>query len=196
MSSRRIARRVARAGLAGVFVGALAGCGVPSDSDARVVDRDELPAGLVAPASTTTTPAAEPTQIIQLFYVRDNRLEPTIDEVPVNPTLNEVLAALVSGPDDELARAGYRSAIGGPEVVRGVSLSAGVATVDLTSVYTQIPVGDQVFGLGEIVLTLTAQPGVGQVRFTLEGTAIEVPRADNTTAAAVSRDDYTALLAP
>lgn len=133
---------------------------------------------------------------MQLFYVRDGALVPTIDEVAVNPTLNEVLAALVTGPVDELAESGFRSAIGGPEVVRGVSLSAGVATVDLTTAYTQIPVGDQVFGLGEIVLTLTAQPGVGQVRFTLEGQAIDVPRADNTVVAGpVSRDDYDALLA-
>ena len=51
--------------------------------------------------------------------------------------------------------------------------------------------------LGQLVLTATARPGVGQVRFTLEGLPVQVPTADGTvTSDPLSRDDYLALLPP
>lgn len=179
--------------LAGVLI--LAACGIPSDADSRGIAPDELPPGLVAPESTTTLPAPESTEIVQLYYVREGLLVPTIDEVSLNASLTEILTALVTGPDQELSNVGFRSAFAGADVVRGVSLSAGVATVDLTVSFVQIPVSDQVLGLGEIVLTLTARPGVGQVLFTLDGQVIQVPRADGTVVAqAVSRDDYQRLV--
>lgn len=187
---------VTRSAIAAALVTlAVAGCGVPSDSDARRIAPDELPAALSAPTSTSTTLPPESRQFVQLFYVRADRLVPTIDEIAVNPTLNEVLAALVSGPVEELANAGFRSAFGAADAVRDVTLLGGVATVDLTSAFSLLPPGDQVLGLGQIVLTLTAQPGVGQVRFTLEGQAIDVPRGDgNLATGPVSRDDYSDLL--
>ncbi len=44
-------------------------------------------------------------------------------------------------------------------------------------------------------MTATARPGVGQVRFTLDGQPVEVPHADGSVGTdAVSRDDYAALL--
>ncbi len=47
------------------------------------------------------------------------------------------------------------------------------------------------------MLTATARPGVGQVRFTLEGLPVQVPTADGTIASdPLSRDDYLALLPP
>jgi len=191
-----VTRRSVVLGVVACALAVAAGCGVPSDGDARPIAPDQLPEGLGAPESTTTIPAPESTQIVQLFYVRQGSLVPTIDEVSVNASLNEIMAALTSGPVDELANVGFRSALGGADVVRDVSLSAGVARVDLTPAYTQIPPGDQVLGLGEIVLTLTAQAGVGQVQFTLDGQPIIVPSADGTIAAGpVSRDNYAALLA-
>ena len=53
---------------------------------------------------------------------------------------------------------------------------------------------DQLLALAQLVFTLTARPGIGQVRFTLRGEAIQVPRADGSLVATpVSRDDYSAV---
>ncbi len=51
--------------------------------------------------------------------------------------------------------------------------------------------------VAQLVLTLTAQPGVGQVVFVIGEDTAQIPRADNTlTNAPVSRDDFIELLAP
>ncbi|MDQ3980678.1 MAG: GerMN domain-containing protein, partial [Actinomycetota bacterium] len=74
-------------------------------------------------------------------------------------------------------------------------VSAGVATVGLSSTFAEATGATQLDLIVELVCTLTAQPGIGQVRFELRGERIEIPRGDGSlTAEAVSRDDYRGLI--
>jgi spore germination protein GerM len=189
-----VTRRLVLALVGGLALAASA-CGVPSDESARTISPDELPPGLARPTSTTAGPSgrADASELVQLYYVRDGVLEPTLVDVGDGGSVEAVLEALRTGPDERLARRGYRSAIGGPDVVRRVRLVRGVATVDLGDAYQQLPPGEQRLGLGEIVLTLTGRPGVGQLRFTLDGQRIDVPTAEGTVVSSVSRDDYVSL---
>jgi len=186
--------------LALALVVSLTACGIPTDDDATVIAPDQLPQSLVESATTTTSTVTPPARgdVVALFYVADNHLAFVPVEVASAPTLAEVLTALTSGPSDAVASAGYRSALATSDpVLRSVTLERGVAMVDLTDTFAESPVADQVLGLGQIVMTATSRPGVGQVRFTLEGEPVEVPRADGSIGpGTVSRDDYDALLTP
>jgi spore germination protein GerM len=80
--------------------------------------------------------------------------------------------------------------------IRDVELTAGVALVALDDTFTDLEADAQVLAVAQLVCTLTAQRGVGQVRFTLNGTDIDVPRQNGSlTADPVTRDDYDDLIA-
>ncbi|HWJ97478.1 MAG TPA: GerMN domain-containing protein, partial [Acidimicrobiales bacterium] len=66
--------------------------------------------------------------------------------------------------------------------------------VDLSSSFGDIRSGDQILALGQIVYTLTGQPGIGGVRFTVEGEDVTVPLTDGTLSDdPLSRDDFKAI---
>ena len=78
--------------------------------------------------------------------------------------------------------------------VSSVDASRGIAEVDLSSSFGDIRSGDQILALGQIVYTLTGQPGIGGVRFTVEGEPVTVPLSDGTLSDdPLSRDDFKAL---
>jgi hypothetical protein len=87
-----------------------------------------------------------------------------------------------------------------------VSVSAGVATVDVASAFVQpvtggdqLPVAniDQPLAFGEIVLTLTGLPGIGQVQFTVGSQPQDALVADGSLVAGrVSADNYAGLRSP
>lgn len=184
--------------LASVVVAAsVAGaCGVPTDGSPREISADELPPGLVeAPSTTATSTPKGDAEVVQLYYVLEDELAPAFGDVTRPARVDAVLRALLDGPAEEFADEGYRSALPqGEELVLSAELRAGVSRVELMPTFREIPAADQVLAVGQIVLTLTARPGVGQVRFVLDGQPIAVPRADGSvTTQTVSRDDYTAL---
>ena len=79
-----------------------------------------------------------------------------------------------------------------------IPTSAGYATVDLANEhFLLIDPADQRAAFAQIVLTLVRRPGIGQVKFTLDGEPIRVQTADGLqteTGELVSLQDYQALL--
>ncbi len=78
---------------------------------------------------------------------------------------------------------------------------AGYVTVDLAAdAFEQIDPADQRTAIAQIVLTLVGpagRPGIGQVRFTLDGEPLRVPKRDDLQSdpgEPVSRLDYQSLL--
>lgn len=66
--------------------------------------------------------------------------------------------------------------------------------MQLAANFLEIAPGDQVLALGQIVLTLTGLPGVGRVRFEIDGESVATPLPDGTsTEDSVSREDYRSL---
>ena len=120
----------------------------------------------------------------------------TTRKLPPASTLSRLLDALGRGPNRNEVDAGLRSALPDESRFPDVSVSRGTATVDLGRRFTALSGEDQVIALAQLVYTLTAQPGIGLVRFTLQGEPTEVPRANGSlTSGPVSRDDY-ATVAP
>ena len=192
-------------------------CSIPGDGSVKQIDADKIPYELNAtttssppttvPASTTTTPVVEtttstssstiPVEIVSMFFVAGTQVVP-IDRLLLSPAAApQVLAALSEGPPEGDAAAGLRSAlpIG---FAAEVTVERGVATVVLPGTFiTDLPGGEQRLAIAQIVLTLTRQSGVGQVRFTSNNEPQAVPRGrgDLTTpGATVACDDYANLL--
>lgn len=175
----------------------LAGCSVDSDNSARVADDDQVPFRLLdreAPPIVSTTEPPGGGEMVTLCFIREGRLVSIERELDEGVTPQAVVAALAAPPTGEEVPA--RTALGDPLVARNVSVVAGIAGVDLAQSIAELGGQDQLLTVAQIVCTLTARAGVGQVGFTLEGIPIEVPRGDGSLVPQpVSRDDYASRFA-
>jgi hypothetical protein len=146
-------------------------------------------------AGTTTTVATEQ---VDLYFVDGTRLAPVPVDLVRGPTPSRVVAALLAGPQGGPAGVGLRSKLPEDLVNTVVESGTGFVTVDLVGDALQrIDPIDLRAAIGQLVLTLTERPGVGQVRFTLDGVPLRVPRLDGLQSEpgeAVSRQDYASLL--
>jgi len=169
---------------------AITGCGVPTQESPTRLDNNNV--HLVGPGPSTTTHRGTPTDRVRMCFVSGRRLVTIVRELPAPQSVRSVLEALVEMTPIGLPP-GARSVISDQDfAATGVALAwRGIALVDLKSDFLQISSADQVLGLAQVVCTLTSLPGVGQVRFTLHGDPVEIPRADGSlTGEPVSRSDY------
>jgi spore germination protein GerM len=172
---------------------AFAGCGVPIEDRAQPIAPDELPGGL-RPSATSTPDSPIGQEPIDVWMVRDDRLSATRHRVDPPVTPQAALGELLSGPSEAEQNRSLRSAIPDASVVVDVTVSGGVATVDLAATFSEIPANDQVFAVGQIVLTLTDLRGIGRVRFVVDEAQIAVPLpSGDASEGSVSRDDYIIL---
>ncbi|HEX4979101.1 MAG TPA: GerMN domain-containing protein [Acidimicrobiales bacterium] len=187
-----------RAAVLAWVVAAATACGVTAESSPTFSDDDSVPFQLLEDAPPTTSP---PTTILtaasDICLARGATLVPARRPVERASDAASVLATLADGPTRDERRAGLRSPLFAEGLVAGVSARSGVVTVDLAPAFTQGGAGDQLLAIAGIVCSLTAQPGTGQVVFTLAGAAIDVPRGDGSLVSGpVSREDYAALVGP
>jgi len=174
----------------------LAACGLAGEDEPREISADRLPAGLVAPADTTTTVGAASDAPVTVWMIRDAGIVPVRRRVAEPVELSAVAGALLAGisPDDQ---PGVRSAWTSPDLVERVDVVAGAAAVELASAFADLPASEQLLAVAQMVYTLTGQPGIGQVRFLRAGEVVSVPGADGSTLTGpVSRDDYSSLVLP
>ena len=145
--------------------------------------------------ATTTTVA---TELVDLYFVDGTRLAPVPVDLVRGPSPSRVVAALLAGPQGGPAGVGLRSKLPDDLVNTVVESGTGFVTVDMVGrAFQRIDPIDQRAAIGQLVLTLTERPGVGQVRFTLDGVPLRVPRLDGLQSEpgeAVSRQDYASLL--
>ena len=196
---------------------AASSCSIPGDGSVKRIDPNQIPYELNAtttspppttvPATTTIAPVVEsttstisstiPVEVVRLFFVAGAQIVP-IDRLLLSPAAApQVLAALSEGPPEGDAAAGLRSALP-VGFVAEVSVERGIATVELPGTFiTELPGGEQRLAVAQIVLTLTRQAGVGQVRFTSDNEPQSVPRGRgdlSSPGATVACDDYANLL--
>ncbi len=178
------------------------GCGVPSQNRATLARPEDVPFDLLAevPETTSSTVAGSPSGSTMakatIFLVQGERLAPVERDVPAPASGEVVIEALSRGPTRAEAALGLRSALVGSDVIRSIGISGGIANVDLGPGFTDIVGRDQIMALAQIVSTVTGLPGVGRVRFTLDGNPVGILRGDGAvTTETVSRYDY-ATLAP
>jgi len=195
----RLRRRAAAAvavGLAAVVGGV--GCGIPPDKEATLAAPESVPFDLLgqAPSVTATTLPFAQTEKATLFLVQGERLAPVQRELPAPVSVDTILEALAAGPTTTEIQLGLRTALLASGLMKSGGVSGGIATIDLGQPFTEIAGRDQIVALAQIVSTVTGLPGVGRVRFTLDGQPVGILRGDGAvTTDTVSRDDY-ATLAP
>jgi spore germination protein GerM len=210
-------RLVALAAL--VTAGAVgASCGVPSSSKFQPASTDEIPFELAnttstttsttlaptttVPASTSTTTAETTTTLatvsVDVYYVSGSDLILVSRLLAGEATLERVLGLLKSGPPSGDEGEGLRAVIPADADIE-VDSEGGVATVDLPgAMFDELNRTDHRLVFGQIVLTLTARPGIGQVRFLLDGEerGVALPGARTSEPGELlSREDYVELLA-
>jgi spore germination protein GerM len=175
---------------------ALGGCGVSTQSSATITPAEDVPFGLAEarPDTTTTAPPSVRTMTVPIYLVDgDGRVVP-VERGVTSTDVHAVVDALLAGPTPEEAELGVSSALPDAEVVLAVDVAGGVGSVDLDSSFTDLNADAQRAALAQLVFTLTAQPGIGQVSFTLDGQPVEIPRGDGTlSTGSVSRDSYREL---
>ncbi|MDQ7911250.1 GerMN domain-containing protein [Phytohabitans sp. ZYX-F-186] len=184
------------AALAPLLAVAVAGCGVQAEDVPRAVDP---PNGVSHAWATETPPHADPGAGAvpeRLYLVRGSELVAVTRNVHAQPTLDELLDDLLAGPTDAEKRDGLTSALLGNDIVVGVRLAGGHATVDLTAALDETGRTDQILAFAQIVCTLTAMPGLTAVSFTRGGQPVGVPRADGSLSEApATAADYATLVA-
>ncbi len=181
-----------------VLLTGLAACGVPNQKSASRVDNKRVPFRLLDKNDKDDKPSTPLGKRDAVIYLaRGGRLVPTSRHLPPPLTPLRVLRALGRGPTNPEIAAGIRTALPVGGTPRRVRVARGTATVDLPTSFTSLSRGDQVLALAQIVYTVTDQPGIGQVQFTLNRATTDIPRANRSlTNAPVSREDYRALAPP
>lgn len=205
--SRSPARAASTAVVRGALVLGSTGCSLPVDDNARPLGPDKIPAEIMATTtiqsvgtSSTTVSTVEPTatapsNVYRAWFIDGEKLTPVALHLVLSVTALEMVNQLLAGPSKKLDDEGtLRSAIPARAVI-SASARAGVALVDLDPTFSVIPAPDQILALGQLVLSLTELPGVGQVRFTIAGEPAQVPRADGSQSdGPVTREDLLPLV--
>ena len=148
--------------------------------------------------ATSTTIVTE--QVV-LYFVDGRTLTDVSRDLARGPSPSSplrVVTALLDGPPPGEFGIGLRSLLTDDLVNSVVASGTGFVTVDLAGeAFQRIDPADQRSAIGQLVLTLTERPGIGQVRFTLDGEPMRVPRRDGLQSEpgeSVSRLDYQSLL--
>lgn len=191
MSRAHRTRRAVAAVFGGVLLVVVASCGIPAERDANRIAPADVPFGLLDEETTTTVVAQGRTTSV--YLLTKDRLAAVDRSLSEDADLADLLELVVAGPTKVERRIGLTSAVPSGTVAT-VKTSRGIAKVDLNAAFGDIRSSDQLLALGQIVYTLTGQPGIGGVSFSLEGKPVKVPLADGTTSAEpLSRDDFAAL---
>jgi hypothetical protein len=190
MTIRRIALAVAV-----LAVAALAGCGVSPERDPRPIDQPKGPFGALASSPPAVTASGSVPE--RLFLVKDGMITAVTRHVEREPTLDELIADLLNGPNESEGDAGMTSALLGGQVVSEVHLDGGQAMVELALPTEGTGRTNDVLAYAQVVCTLTARPDVRGVVFTRDQQAVGVPRADGQLSLGpLTAADYAALVAP
>lgn len=132
------------------------------------------------PAATATQAAATPTSadtlLLSVYFMRDEKIGAAHREVP--HTLQVATAAmnlLLEGPTQEEIDAGMSTAVPQGTRLLGISIDAGVATVDLSGEFASGGGSlSMAARLAQVVYTLTQFPTVETVTFMLDGEPVDV----------------------
>jgi spore germination protein GerM len=195
------------------LVALIVSCGIPdSGGVSRIADKDV--GGLSDTLPTTTTSTTPPTiettipvetsppttaavEDVTLYFISGGVLVPVPSPIAKRARVNQILSALQGGVPKE-GSDGLRTAV--PTAALPITATedgSGVATVDLPSgFYDQIPPEDQLLVIGQIVLTLTEIPGIGQVLFKQNDQLVSVNRVSGLSdpTQPLARRDYASLL--
>jgi spore germination protein GerM len=151
-----------------------AACGVESQDDAVTMDPETVPFDLTGPSSDTRP---EGPALALLYLIGTERLVEVVRRVDA-ATPRASLSALLSGPTGVERARGLTSAIPIPSSARLDRVADRVAVVELGPPFDVGGLPNQGAALAQVVFTLTADPDIDAVAFTIDGKRVAVPRGD------------------
>jgi spore germination protein GerM len=159
-----------------------------------VVHRRDVPFGLVDPPRPELD-GRDATHSVSLYYLDAGSLREIERPTVSAPTARRALRGLLAGPSVSEQAFGATSALPSPASARLVHVSEHTARVELSPGFRDGTVANQPAALAQIVYTLTAVPGIEEVRFSVDGSDVAVPTAaGNLVEGPVSREQYAELL--
>lgn len=171
----------------------LAGCGFPTQDSPQPIAGEEQP----QPVTSDSAGGQPAVEAITVWFIEDDILVPIVRRVPRPVDAASAVTTDAAGVTAAEGTRGLRSAIPDPAMVTGAEVTRGTAVVQLAAEFLDIPAGDQVLALGQLVFTLTDLRGIGRVRFEIDGDAVVVPLpSGDSTDSSVSRDDFASLTTP
>ncbi|MSW70955.1 MAG: hypothetical protein F2829_12965 [Actinobacteria bacterium] len=180
---------------------ALVGCGLPDEDRTRAVDTP-VPYELLesAPGAEDATTTGSPLRGVPvvLWLRGDDALVPAAVAASCQDAATDVvettLRTLAAAPTTEEREAGLASALPPSAGLRLVSISNGLARVDVDL----IDLGDPErlpFAVGQLVLSVTSAPDVDALELVASGRPVEAPLPGGALAEGpVTADDYAELL--
>ena len=134
------------------------------------------------PPSTTTetTTGSQPTttqetSYVAVYFLRGEKVSPVRRAIAATPAVaRTALTELLAGPTEEEVASGLKSAVPAGTGLRDVSISGGVATVDLDGTFDDGGGSASMLGrVAQVVATLTRFPTVDRVAFRIDGRPVE-----------------------
>lgn len=199
---RRSPVTVIAAVLAALATAVLAACGVGPEGEPRALP-SEAQEAVAVPLPASDSAAG---RLVELWFVDDTHLSPVNRKTNEMLTPQDKIQALEAGPTlPELAQ-GLRTAV--TSVVPDVPLvltadTAGVhvdvqnnqVAVVLSDEFSSLPSQEQIFILGQVVLTLASEPGTTVLFVNDNGTPVGVPLpSGRLSSGPVSASDYASLI--
>ena len=178
------------------------GCGLPGDTDVRVIDSASVPYRLLddEPWSQPGEPAGPvPAGAPVVFWLTaGDLLAPTSVDASCadrsEAVVQHLLALLAAPPDEDALSLGRSSAIPPSSELDLVEVVDGVAVVSFEPA-SSLTADRLPLAVGQLVLTVTTAPGVAAVRVGTAGDVVEVPLPGGAlTSRPVVADDYASLL--
>jgi spore germination protein GerM len=184
--------------LAAVVV--LAGCGVPVQDDPVPINPGAVPSQLrESTQPATPQPSATGKSALRISFVRNDQLVSLRREAPAGSAadrLQAVLDDLLAGPTAVEQANGVTTALP-PDVTLKVAEVRGTRVVlELSGDTEGRSATENVLAVGQIVLSVTALPSVGEVTFSRDGVPVEALLADGAlTTDPLTEADYESLRA-
>ena len=170
------------------------GCGVSTESRPRSIPQDRIPAALSNPPPSPSTTGRVGDATFTVYLIDGERLRPVPRTALGGITPAARLEALRAGPTSDEAAAGLGSALNEETSIRVSRVAGGTATVDLPHALAALVGSDQVLALAQLVFTLTEDPAISEVTFTVDGEPVAAPVGDGALIGrAVGRGDFPAL---
>ena len=189
--ARTISVGLVVASAAAVAASVLAGCGVPIDPEPRPITQTTL---AVTDATPTTIAPDGAAQEVSVYFLNGDRLERKGYPVEGEPTIGKALDFVLAAPAEDGTTELHTAIPPGTEL-RGVEVTDGIATIDLTSAINDVSGPTQKEAFAQIVFTALAFDEVQSVRFMIDGEGIDAP-TDDGNLAEVSAGNYDAPLNP
>lgn len=125
--------------------------------------------------ATTATVTGSAMSSVAVYLLRDGKVSPVRRTIESTPAVaRAALTELLDGPTADERAAGLSTAIPRGTTLRDISLSDGVATVDLDGTFDDGGGSASMLGrVAQIVATLTRFPTIDRVAFRIDGAPVE-----------------------